>query len=578
MAEPSSAVGQDATRGLEYGDTNYNNEKAAQTKPSSSESESETEAEAAPVQYALPRLDTYESEFDHNNVHLDRTTTGASSYVAPHLSLWHEICFVGVVCSAQLMTQAGLGPALTTGHVIGENFGLQHPGDLAWFLAAYSLTVGTFILVAGRLGDLFGHKRMVVLGYAWFGVWSIICGLSVYSGYIMFDIARALQGLGPALLLPNGLAILGSAYPPGPRKHMVFALFGACAPGGAIIGSVFAGLFALVWWPWAFWSFGLGLFALAALAWFIIPADGPSYHDQRETGFAARLKQMDVAGGSVGVVALILINVAWNQAPIAGWDEPYVIVLLILGVLLVPVFFYIELRIASNPILPLEALKSSDIAFVLGCIACGWGCFGIWIFYLWQFYLQLREATPLLATAWFSPVALSGAAAAVATGLILGRIGPAWTMVCALSAFLAGVLLIATMPIDQTYWGQGFVCVLIMTWGMDMSFPASTVILSDAVGKKHQGIAASLVNTVVNYSISLALGFAGTAEVHVHAGREGKQAVLEGYRAALYVGVGLAGLGWLLSLVFLWHHTRRNKQRQLQEREAEKRTGEAGVQ
>ena len=84
-----------------------------------------------------------------------------------------------------------------------------------------------------------------------------------------------------------------------------------------------------------------------------------------------------------------------------------------------------------------------------------------------------------------------------------------------------------------------------------MSFPAATLILSDAVKKEHQGIAASLVATVVNYSISLGVGFAGTVEVHINNGGKTKADLLRGYKGALYLGVGLAGLGLVVCLVFL---------------------------
>ena len=237
-----------------------------------------------------------------------------------------------------------------------------------------------------------------------------------------------------------------------------------------------------------------------------------------------------------------------------GWSTPYTYILLIVGILLLPLFFYIELELSEYPILPLRALKysASSITFVLSIIACGWGCFGIWLLYIWQFHMELREASPLLTTAYMAPVAITGAIAAIATGYLLGRIGPAWTMVAAMSAFVTGITLVATMPIDQTYWSQAFICVLVITFGMDMSFPAATVILSNAVGKDEQGVAASLVNTVVNYSISLALGFAGTAEANVNKGGRTKEDLLRGYRAALYVGVGLAVLGWCFSLVYLW--------------------------
>jgi MFS family permease len=94
---------------------------------------------------------------------------------------------------------------------------------------------------------------------------------------------------------------------------------------------------------------------------------------------------------------------------------------------------------------------------------------------------------------------------------------------------------------------------------MDMSFPAATLILSDAVKKEHQGIAASLVNTVVNYSISLGLGFAGTVEVYVNNGGQTPQDLLKGYRGAWYMGAGLAGAGMVISTIFSVKVWRREK-------------------
>ncbi|KAK1779725.1 major facilitator superfamily domain-containing protein [Copromyces sp. CBS 386.78] len=483
--------------------------------------------------------------------HLARTQSQAHSFLAPKLSLPHEIAFVGITCCAQLTMQVSMGPSLSIGREIGRDFGVTSAPDVAWYLAAYSLTIGTFILICGRLGDLFGYKRMMVIGYSWYAVWTMICGLSVYSdsGHIMMIVCRALQGIGPSILLPNGLAILGGSYPDGPRKHMVFALFGAMAPGGASLGCAMAGVFELAWWPWAFWSFAIALLFLAGAAQLIIP-DSVDAHTA-SSSFVDKLKQLDVLGGTVGVAALILINVAWNQAPIVGWTEPYTYVLLIIGILLVPLFFWIELRWSSYPLLPLDALKSGDIAFVLGCLACGWGSFGTWLFYNWQWFLEIRGESGLMTTAYFSPVAVSGAIAAVVTGVVLGKIGPAWTILCAMCAFFTGNMLLATRPLEQNYWIQSFLTVVITPWGMDMIFPASTVILSNAVGRRHQGIAASLINTVVNYSISIGLGFATTAEVYVNKGGTSKEELLSGYKAATWVAVGLTAFGLVLSVVYL---------------------------
>jgi hypothetical protein len=173
-----------------------------------------------------PNDDDEGSPVPQQHPDLERTPS-----VAEQLPLGREVLFVGIVCLAQFTTQVGLGQALFILPVIGRSFGLTDPGELSWLIAGYSLTVGTFILLSGRMGDLFGYKRMLLLGFAWFAVWSMIAGLAVYSNHVLFVFARVFSGIGPAITLPNGLALLGATYKPGPRKDMVFALFGACAPG-----------------------------------------------------------------------------------------------------------------------------------------------------------------------------------------------------------------------------------------------------------------------------------------------------------------------------------------------------------
>ena len=522
-----------------------------QLPPTMTDEESGTSAPQAQreedQQHVTPSDDTNGSEKDKEE-QLDLSRTDTTKSIAEKLSLGREIIFVGLICCAQFTTQVGLGQCLALLHVIGDSYGLSNPGELSWLIAAYSLAVGTFILMAGRLGDVYGYKRMLIIGFSWFSIWSMIAGLAVYSNHVLFNFARVFQGIGPAICLPNALAILGASYAPGPRKAMVFAIFGATAPGGAVVGSVFAGLFNLVWWPWTFWSFAIALACIAVVGSYVIP-EPPKKYTKKMT-WREKTAELDVLGGLTGVTALVLINFAWNQSGVETWVKAYVYVCLILGFLFAAAFFFIELRVATSPLIPFDAL-STDVAFVLGCVACGWSCFGIWVYYLWQFYGQLRGASPLLAATWVIPVAISGAIASVTTGFLLGRLRPAWVMTIALTAFTVGAILIATAPVRQSYWAQSFVCTIIIPWGMDMSFPAATLILSDAVKKEHQGIAASLVNTVVNYSISLALGFAGTVESHVNHGGTNPEDMLKGFRGAWYFAIGVSGFGLFLSLAFL---------------------------
>ncbi|KAK3208605.1 hypothetical protein GRF29_77g1274899 [Pseudopithomyces chartarum] len=414
-----------------------------------------------------------DAESQENEMQLARTKS-----VAETLSLPREIIFVAIICSAQLLTQAGLGNVQTIVHQIGNDFGLSG-ADLPWLIAGYSLTVGTFILPSGRFGDVFGYKRMLLFGFLWMAFWSLILGCSAYSNHVLFTFARVFQGIGPAIMLPNGLAILGATYSPGRRKAMVFAVFGACAPTGSILGSAFAGLFVRIWWPWTYWAFAIYLVVLTVVGLWMIP-DPPKKTKFSHISLGEQIKNLDLLGALTGVTALVLFNFAWNQAPLVGWPQPYVYICLILSFLFISMFFYIELRVAKTPLIPFDAL-STDVAFVLACVGCGWACFGIWYYYTWQFAQMLRHASPLLSTAWISPVVPSGILAALVTGLVIHRVGPPPVMMLALTCFTVGTVLIMTCPVDQTYWGQFFFCTLITPWGMDMSFPAATLILSDAL-------------------------------------------------------------------------------------------------
>ena len=153
--------------------------------------------------------------------------------------------------------------------------------------------------------------------------------------------------------------------------------------------------------------------------------------------------------------------------------------------------------------------------------------------------------------AWYLPVIPSGLVSAMAVGRFLGKIPASWVMAVGQIAYLTGTILAATMPPHAVYWTYFFFSVLIIPIGMDTSFPAATIIFSDAVPHKYQGMAASTVMTIVNYSISLGLGFAGTLETNINRGGLTKEDRLRGYRGALWLGVGLAGLGLVLSLVFV---------------------------
>src|SRR6185437_9357180 len=122
----------------------------------------------------------------------------------------HELSFCIIIFFAQLLTQAGLANVLFISHLIAPTLDIPNSSSssaqLAWLVAAYSMTVGAFMLITGKLGDVYGHKRVFVLGFLWFGLCSLGLGFAVYAGSIYFAVFRALQGIGPAAVLPNAVA------------------------------------------------------------------------------------------------------------------------------------------------------------------------------------------------------------------------------------------------------------------------------------------------------------------------------------------------------------------------------------
>jgi MFS family permease len=335
---------------------------------------------------------------------------------------------------------------------------------------------------------------------------------------------------------------------------MVLSIFGACAPGGFVLGAMGSGLCAqLGWWPWAYWVLGVLLFVVAGLAVIIVS-------EMPVVGGKARVGEIDLLGSTLGVVGLVLVNFAWNLGPALGWQTVYVYVLLIVGFGVLAAFFYVEGRDADFPLVPLKDL-TKDTLFVFGCIAAGWSSFGIWVFYLWQMLEVERGHSVLLAAAQVSPSAISGLCAAITTGFLISKFQPGWIMLASMTAFAIGIILLATMPVEQNYWSQTFISTLITSWGMYMSFPSGIIVLSNSMPEEHQGLAASLINTVVNYSISIGLGMAGTVESHVN---DGGKNTLKGYRGAWYLGIGLDVLGMVLALclVVSWRATLRTKARE----------------
>ena len=289
------------------------------------------------------------------------------------MSRIHEILFVINVCLAQLLSLGGLSQTIAPGFIIGKQLGADH-AKLSLATAAYGMALGTLILPAGRLGDMFGHKQVFIVGWMWFAVWSMFCGFSDYDGFTMLVGGRAMQGMGPALLIPNGLALIGRTFPMGLKRNFSISCFGGMGPVGMVIGSAFSSLCAEKgWWQWSFWALAITCALISMISLLVVPADNK--RPSPALSKAVKPKwwvKFDLPGALTGVAGLVLINFAFNEAPIVGWQTSYISFILVLGLICFGIFVYIELRVASHPLIPIKGLNR-DAAFTLAIIACGWG-------------------------------------------------------------------------------------------------------------------------------------------------------------------------------------------------------------
>jgi MFS family permease len=233
---------------------------------------------------------------------------------------------------------------------------------------------GAFLLPFGRLADIYGGHLVFTIGLAWFLIWTLICGFS--KNYLMLNICRALQGLGPAAFLPSGIMLLGSIYRPGPRKNLVFSLYGACSPIGFFSGIFFAGLSGqYLPWGWYFWIGSILLSLVTVMAFLTVPSD-------RAERRAYNI-QMDWLGAFTITPGLLLIVFALTDSSHApdGWRTPYIYITLILGIVCLSVAVYVEGWVAEAPLLPFDLFEVKYMKPLLCSLSLSYGVFAIYLFY-----------------------------------------------------------------------------------------------------------------------------------------------------------------------------------------------------
>jgi EmrB/QacA subfamily drug resistance transporter len=447
-----------------------------------------------------------------------------------------------VLCLASLMIVLDVtivGVALPS---IQDDLGFSET-SLAWVVNAYLLTYGGFLLLGGRLGDLYGNRRLFLIGISLFTLASLACGLSTTQG--MLVVSRGVQGLGGAIASAVSLSLMVNLFTEPGERAKAMGIFGFVASGGGSIGVLLGGIITdVISWHWIFLvNFPIGI-AVVLLSLRLLP----------ESHFATAAK-LDIAGAVTVTGALITAVYAIVNANDAGWTSGQTLGLLAVAAILFGAFLVIEERV-KWPLVPLRLFKQRNMATadVVGVL---WAAAMFTWFFLSALYLQLVLGySPLQVGLAFLPGNLiMGALSIGLSAKLVMRFGFRLPLAVGLGLASLGLLLFARAPVDGTYLVDVFPSMVLLGLGAGMAFnPVLLAAMSD-VAPEESGLASGIINT--SFMMGGALGLAVLASIAdsrtanlLASGEERLAALTGGYHLAFFVGAlfaaGAAAIGGLL--------------------------------
>ncbi|KIW52139.1 hypothetical protein PV05_07804 [Exophiala xenobiotica] len=413
-------------------------------------------------------------------------------------SIWAEVGFIFSVLMSQILTEyfvSGFNIILPT---LIEALDIPQASSV-WPATAFSLVIAATLLVFGRLGDMYGGYPVYLIGLAWLVVWSIVCGFAVNP--LMMDLCRALQGLGPAAFLPTGVMLIGTAYRPGPRKNLVFALYGTAAVIGFYFGIFCAGIVGqFIRWGWYFWIGAVLTFTTLITSVLFVPDDSK---ERRRNGI-----KMDWLGAGATVSGIVLVVFAITESAHAkqGWRTPYIPTLLCVGCILLLVAVYIEGWVAEMPLLPADIFTTPCMTQLTVALMLLYGNCGIYLLYGTLYFQNIMGATPLQVVAWFTPVAVGGIVLNILEGYILHLVSGHFLLIVAGAAAVGSPMLLAFVPEGGSYWAWIFPSCIFTTMSIDLSYTVICVFITTKLPAARQGLAGGLINSVLQLGMALVLG------------------------------------------------------------------------
>jgi EmrB/QacA subfamily drug resistance transporter len=364
-----------------------------------------------------------------------------------------------------------------------------------WVVEAYMLTLVSLLLVGGSLGDLYGRRRLFVIGLVGFGATSILCAIAPSEQTLVG--ARALQGIAGALLVPGSLAILAATFE-GEARGRAVGLWTAWAGISTLIGPAGGGLLVELDWRWIFW---VNIPLIALTLWLTL-------HSVEESRDPAACPGIDGVGIGLSAVGLAGPVFALIEQPTYGWGDPIVWAPLLIGVLSLAAFVWWESR-ARAPMLPLELFRSHNFSAVNLATLCVYaGLIGA-SFMITLFLQQVAGYSPFAAGAATTPITIVMFLLSGRFGALASRIGPRLVMGVGPLIGAVGLALLVRVDSDPDYLTEVLPSMLLFGLGLAMTVAPLTTTVLDSVEERHVGVASGVNNAVSRVAGVLAIAALG---------------------------------------------------------------------
>lgn len=471
--------------------------------------------------------------------------SAASNTVGRHLGL-----ALAVISAAQLMIvldSSIVNVALPTIHA-DLHFSIA---NLEWLITAYSLTFGGLLLFGGRTGDLYGKRRIFMVGIAIFAVSSLLCGFA--QGQLWLILSRACQGIGGALAAPTALALIATNFPEGRPRNGAMGVYAAMSAVGGAVGLLLGGILTdLVSWRWIFFV----NIPIAALVLILAPR---ALNESETT-----MSDHDLPGAITVTGGMFALVYGLSHAASHGWRVPGTIVPLLAAALLLVSFVLIESK-SREPLMPLAIFGNRNRAGTYAIMFCIGAVIFAMFYFLTQFLQNILGWSAIKTGVGFLPMSAAVLAASVATSRLVGRIGIRAPLLIGPAAATLGLLWMSKLTVSSGY-ADALGPLLVLALGMALTFVPLTLTAVSGVTSDEAGLASALLNTAQQIGGSLGLAVLATVAIYatkstlssMAAASQGRLApsaaaiaTTHGYTTAFVVGAAIAAVAFVISLLVI---------------------------